>query len=356
MNAEVLKEERPGYLTRVLEVGGRDGELGPRELRVLNGIMRRIGADHGDLATAIAWHREGRALPPLRSPLVRMQNVQDMVMVALADGDLAAHETGPIEKLAAALRYSQADMDIIVKRAESELTRILSRVTETHGIEALFAPPKPPPLPTASTPAESPEQVVGDAEASDEWGEEEAIEEAAVEEEAVEEKVAESTLQNELPDVLACAACREASGEGSSYCFGAQTGELNVWGCKLLGMPWLPGAEWLTLGAFHGDESFEFDRGAIGEALADAMEGVAGCPYFNDAVALMALAELPRAASLFGRWALRESSRGEKVQTMEYLHGCGIRRECRATGVDPVGPQQAAKLIRRILSRLDMQA
>ncbi len=366
VNTHVQQSERPGYLAQVLSVGGNDGQLGTKELRALRGVIQRIGATHEDLVEAVRLRGEGRALPPLRSPLARMQNVQDMVMVALADGDLAGAEAKPIEALAAALRYSQADMDIIVKRAEDELGRVMAAFPETGGLEAVVAESPssstaPPPVPVrksaqpvGASPAKvaEPESAVSGVVEPDTFLMDESEPDGVLPEGACIEDVEAS---GEDADVSRCAACRDASGDGDSYCFGAQSGEPNIWGCRLLEMPWAPGADWLTLGSFENGDTFVFDREAIGVKLTDAMERVEGCPYFDDALAMMALIELPRSASPMGRWTLREvaaAEAGEQVVRMEYLHGCAVQRASRASGVDPVGANQAAKLIRRILSRL----
>ena len=142
MSKTVAKADRPTYLANVLSIAKVDGDVAGTESLVLRSVIRSIGASQEDVVAAGTLLGSGGYKMRLPKSLnERMNNLQDMVMVALADGDASPMESGPIEQMAKAMRYTQADIDLCVRRAENALRRI--------GRKPRPAEPdrKPPPIP-----------------------------------------------------------------------------------------------------------------------------------------------------------------------------------------------------------------
>lgn len=122
----MTRDEKIGYLANVFSIATVDGEVSAAERVVLESIADRLGVDASILQAAKNLLEAGGAyrLRILSSPSDRMANVEDMVAVAMADGRMDERETGPIERITEAMRYAQADMDMVVARAEARLMRL----------------------------------------------------------------------------------------------------------------------------------------------------------------------------------------------------------------------------------------
>jgi uncharacterized tellurite resistance protein B-like protein len=122
MSSIVSRSSRPVYLANVLHIAKVDGVVSRAESWVLRSIINRIGAGNDDLAAARALLTDGPYTPQLPGSLnERMDNLQDMIMVALADGEAIPQESKPIEQMAKMMRYSQAGVDLAVRRAQVAL-------------------------------------------------------------------------------------------------------------------------------------------------------------------------------------------------------------------------------------------
>ncbi|NLF24002.1 MAG: hypothetical protein GX590_12680, partial [Lentisphaerae bacterium] len=78
------------HLANVLAIAEADGAMSDVENGALSDIMFRIGADEADLhaARALLTHGESYRLQPLAYPVANMQMIENMVLVALADGQV----------------------------------------------------------------------------------------------------------------------------------------------------------------------------------------------------------------------------------------------------------------------------
>jgi hypothetical protein len=400
------------YLANVLSIAKINGRVAPAESLVLRSIIRRIGATQEDLTAAGKLLASGRYSMQLPESLaVRMDNLQDMVMVALADGDATPKETVPIEKLAKAMHYSQADIDLAVRRAELQLSKLGRRkaprskpitaaapppIPTARRRESREEPPAPPPVPKArrrswrtETPKASappppqpppempPEKATPGSDAHhhgsdtmppspdiDNTTQDNSI--ADAQREAPQEQPPETPgMVSDTPmpppgtkasRVTACAACRAASEAPETYCFGMPEGPINPWGCKLSGLMWEPNAAWLSLGHFRDDVTFVFDKQAIADRLAINLSDALNCPHLDTEYTETAFDNLPARALVGERWDYQHAEADDPdavtVNTKDYIQGCAVTSKAIVDGVSPIGTRDAQRIIRKTARQL----
>ncbi|MDA1086024.1 MAG: hypothetical protein O2901_03305 [Verrucomicrobia bacterium] len=348
--------DKATYLANVLSVAKADGKDAREEALVFQAIAERIGAEQRHFMAARSLLGQGTySLGYVHSRQRRLDNVHDMVMIALADGTIDAAESKPIESFAAQLQVSQADMDALVEGARKDLDRVLTRAGEStsrHPFDspgAIEASPAPPPLPPLEpeTPPEPPALETPSRPDPDEVEKEEPPEEI-------------TAIMAEAAGVEACIRAHDASDESDSYCFGAGSDSINTWGCRLAKMDWEIDAEWFELGAWRDDSTFEFDRDAILEKLHANLEAARICPHLREPYIEAAIKALPAIASIWGRWTHRRATVGtpgaRPVTVNEYVHGVSVSVRRVVRGVDPIGRREAIKLIVRASKRSDTPA
>ncbi|MDD2459607.1 MAG: hypothetical protein WC328_04025 [Kiritimatiellia bacterium] len=340
---ELCQADKISYLANVFAICGVDSRFSAQEVTVLKEVARRLNVTQEEATAARNLVASGHyELALLSDSRARRDNLEDMVMAALADGDLQPKESAPIEKLAKALRFAQVDMDMIARRAQARLDALFKAsrnagktppapAAAAHTSSSTRAPlPKASPAAPASQPVE-PEVPAADAED------------------------AEPTAPPEPPgpaalpgDMAACVRCRAAAQDQAAYCYG-EGESLNIWGCRLLQQPWRSGATWLKAGAFRPSGCFVFDREAIRALLAEAAAQVARCPHFDPDAMERALAALPSQAWPGRRWTLRPPEAGEPgtpLTVRRYRQGCMLHARQAVGGVAPVGDLLARRVIR----------
>jgi len=389
------KADIPLYLANVLHVAGLDRRRGARESAVWDTVVERLGATDEDVAAAgRLLQGSGNNIFLPRSTHARMENLQDMLMMALADGRITPQEAGPIERVARTMRYTQADVDLALKRAESELRKIQraadrkrraaeaaasqrsqeTPVSASAPSQAAVPPPLPPkrsvaggaPVEDASEDAAG--QLPVDSEPYADTTDAATVEppQPADEDAAVPaadlpaEPVPPVEQAVNLPDrVRLCAAACAAAEDRRGYCFGLPDGELNPWGCRLSGLDWSDGADWFKAGRFRDASTFEFDKREIAERLSGNLSVVTGCPYFSEKFAEYAFEALPRRVTIGERWAYRtpdSADDAEIIETVEYIYGCPLRKTVFSDGVTPRGGYDAYKIIRKAAKRVGLSS
>jgi uncharacterized tellurite resistance protein B-like protein len=380
MNTPVDNANRAAYLANVLCIAKINDTVAPAESIVVRSIIHRIGATQQDLVAAGKLLSSGNfGVQVSESLALRMDNLQDMVMVALADGDVSETEGAPIEKLAKAMHYSQADIDLAVTRAKHALAKIgvstsgtlpappipspktakrepRSRKSSTRRrswrdeiTKAKSVPPLPDPTPAKAAPkpasVSAPEPTVSSTEP------EETLE-------AV-HHVAPPPPGPAATRAQACAACRATCKTPTAYCFGAAEGPVNPWGCRLSGMLWEQDAVWLSLGHFRDDVTFVFDKRLIAKRLASNLADVLDCPHLDTAFTEAAFDCLPERVCIGIRWQYQKvvetDAEGTTVRQTHYIHGCAVSSTAKVDGVDPVGTREALKIIRKAAKRTERE-
>ena len=363
MSLAPARKERAEYLANVLSVMDSGRHPSRREAVVLDYIAREIGADKSDLRRArdVLTTSEHR-LHMLPDSDARLPNLEHMVMLALADGNVDGHEAEPIEKIARALSYSQIDINMMVRRAKSKLqklggssaqpTRTISRRKRSSTTDvpvarrwkepstgsqeqAARAKPKAVPAPVAVTSPPPPEPE------SDPVPPAEPL---------------PPPVQQAAPNpVEACRKNRQASLNPEEYCFGCGSGRINIWGCRLIGMDWVPGAEWFRSGYFRDDATFVFDKADLVKRVTFGFRACQSCPHIHIEHIETAFELLPSRACTIGRWTHHKAERGDphakKVVVKKNLHGCETRQQMLVDGVSPVGTRGALKIIKQAVRK-----
>ncbi|MCK5850699.1 MAG: hypothetical protein KAH23_07255, partial [Kiritimatiellae bacterium] len=143
------------YLANVLSIACSDGKITPDEDKILKSIASRIGADVNTVEQAKKLLIKGNyVLQPLKVTTDRVRNIEDMVMVAMADGKLGESEAAPIEQFTDMLGITQKEMDSIVARAQAKLQEDTEAIRYTKRRVARKAKTvsPPPPLPEVVPP------------------------------------------------------------------------------------------------------------------------------------------------------------------------------------------------------------
>lgn len=351
MSSQLSRQEATAYLANVLAVAQVSGESSRNQALVLKNVVDHIGADQHDMRTARALlSKTNYKIHLLAIPEMRVSNLEDMVMMALADNKVNPHEAEPIEKLAKALNYTQADVDMLVRRAQGKLQKMIGHTDQTT-----LTPPLPKRKESVRMAVRKPRQQYSPSPIKREKikrtlppAEQKPIEQKPVE-------ISPPATQHAANPVVTCQQARDASPNPREYCFGYGSGRINTWGCRLLGMDWAPGAGWFRTGYFRDDNTFVFDKAALVKRVTNSFKTCRNCPHINIDHIESAFDLLPSRASTIGRWthhqADRNSSNSRNVQIKENIHGCLTRRQIMTDGVDPVGVRGALNIIKRAVKK-----
>jgi hypothetical protein len=356
------KRDIPAYVANLIKIAELSGNADGDEPFVLQAIFDRIGADESDLAIARKMLERGHnKLYVPTANQSRMDNLQDMIMIALADGIITPLESEPIEKFARAMKYSQADIDLALRRAKGGLHKITQRHSsaqlrkDSHDSRKRVIITAPPPLPQPD-PVEPDDGIVVADESLPEPAELDAIEQAgAVAAEAVPPETTPPPLE-ESDLWTECKHHRESSDDPESYCFGLPEGPFNPWGCRLSRMTWLAGTNWMKLGHFRDYATFVFDKKSIANLLSANLDAALGCPYLATAYTEAAFDCLPQRVRLGVRWDYsvvnHASADAVRLTVPHYIHGCRVKRSLNVDGVVPIGAREALKIVHRALRKI----
>lgn len=374
MKTSLTPAQKVSYLANVLSIAKPEEQMGSSELAVLQEIIDRLDVDWNSLQEAKKLVAGGiYSLRLMREAGVRRDNIEDMIAISLADGSLSDDETNPIEKMSETLGFSQADMDMIVRRAELRVQKLKSAPVNKHNQPPPEPPKKqkpvqktPPPPPqtytsykhrpqesSASTPPAPPPGYTNPYAASP-YASGINTKEAATGPVPVPE-LPPGVEEPAVDHVEACISQRAASDHPGEYCFGLGSDCLNIWGCRLMNLDWKPGSDWLSLGKFRDDNTFIFDRNAIKGVVEKHVEHVMKCPHLRIDYIEEVFSRLPARASASGRWRYREGHsddrRAVQISASSYMHGQHIISKKTVVGMDPDGPGEALKIIRRSLRK-----
>jgi len=349
------------HLVNVLAIGGADGSFKPAEEIVFQNVVNRLIAtpEEVTMARAVVKRDPGIKLQFFNDSGASMAVIEDMVMIAMADGRLDPKESQPLEAYFGNLGYAQADIDMIVRRVRARLNKLglppVAPVKNTSTASAPSTPSKPvAPTPKAAVRSEPVEQQPARPAPKTAPAPAEKPPVAKTEE-------PKKVVENPKPPVAKkmtweqCSQIRAGADCGACYCFGATDESLNPWGCRLIDMAWSENADWLRIGSFRDDETFVFDRKAIGEQIAKRLESVAVCPYQIKGFSNMAVELLPSKATLNGRWRLhvvKSNAKGAvQVTANTYMHGCRRQTQLTVDGMAPLNDFDARLIIRRAARR-----
>lgn len=383
--------DKTAYLANVMAIARANGFVSPAEQRVFQAVAARIGANTAEIAEALK-RVDGRdfRLKVMSDPPSRLSNLEDMLMMGLADGKLDESESGPLEQLAMELKFTQVDVDMALKRAQLKLSKLATIASPPIAAPADVSPDRRArtarTAATTSRPHQQPQRIretvrrttprrqvehVLTPMLTAPWQTKTASVAQVVmpSEDAplLDPSLATATegrdggllsampvadrLADEEPLSLrdACMQTCAETGDPGTYCHGLNTGDPNVWGCRLAEMALTTGADWLACGRFRDGRTFVFDRDEIAKLLEERLAIAAGCPYLHLDQVTDALAAFPSKAMPGPRWTYRRATTpdsGVEIVQREYIHGCPLTQRFRSECMDPVGTGEFRRILR----------
>lgn len=350
-------EHIPGYLANVLCVIQADGELSPSEERAFAEVCAESNAKKRQVKQAEKLVSESDFKPvPIGRYSEQIRNVEDMVLVAMADGDVSGPEKKRIASFALAVGVTKEQVNRILSECRSSVQarfeeRACAQCGEKCGAEARFCPKCGAPLRKANG---APVKKLAFEYSSTGVAIEFAQSSAATFDAAVAAarnaeqfqqierggkawflaswptgSVADSlkvatnlkSIRNrkvyvsgkELPwkevfEFTWCMEQRVSAFRPVEYCFGADDRTPNLWGCKQIRMDWVEWAQWLRFGKFLNKQVYEFDKARIEHDLRANLYRWRFCPFIRPKLIEAVLRLLPsrvRVSEQHG-WKYRE--------------------------------------------------
>lgn len=150
-----------------------------------------------------------------------------------------------------------------------------------------------------------------------------------------------------------CASERENAFDGIKYCFGVEDNRLNLWGCKALGMDWAEWAQWFTYGKFKRGDVFVFDMKRIVHELEQKLENVRLCPHLRINFISEILKAFPREVLVARNtgWEYQSGSSTHPNAIEATVHEDGFRYTTHVIGVRPLGTKAAKPVLASAVKR-----
>ena len=112
-------EDRVLYLANVILISAADGVLSDEEGEAVEKIRQETGAGEEQLKKALEAVAQGRhALKPVGRFSERVRNLEDMVFVSLADGEMSKAEKPELLSFAKQIKVTQAQISDILAQAK----------------------------------------------------------------------------------------------------------------------------------------------------------------------------------------------------------------------------------------------
>lgn len=400
------------YLANVLHIAGSDGTLSNQENAAFQEICEQFKVKKKDITAA-----EGLAANPhFRVKTVgrysdKIRMLEDMVYVAVSDGELVDAEKRIILNLAKEVGISQTSMNTILAqsrslRDEKEVIFICGSCNRQISSSAKFCP-------ECGAPIEEPARpVAGSREGFNYPGKGISIEFAdssaanfhlalAAARRAPDfqncelnkkkwymatwpqEQIAESlelaeslkTLRNRkvyldgqpsqwafVFGFVSCYQQRQAAYRPVEYCFGVEDKQLNTWGCKQANMPWTSWAPWFSYGRFLNQSKFVFDKKRIRHELETNLYNIRFCPQLRFDLVEKVFEMLPTEVSVSDGstpWTYNQHF-GEVPNSIKIVrkregNAFTITDEFYSDGVRPVGISFAIDILKKALNACSMK-
>ena len=118
----MTKDELVIYLANLVSISGLAGEITPDESEAIEQIRQEIGASKSDLKTGIdAVVQRTHQITPVGRFSDRVRNLEDMVLVSIADGKLSESEKPEILSFAKTIKVSQKQIKEILAGSKLRL-------------------------------------------------------------------------------------------------------------------------------------------------------------------------------------------------------------------------------------------
>lgn len=401
-------DEKITYLANLLTVSRADGSVSPNETQAIESAQKRIGARKTALkkADAIA-QSEGFVPAVVGSFSVRIANLEDMMLVSLADGVLDQAEKPLVLAFAKKVGITNEQLQLILKEVQaslssSEATRACPSCSANVPRDAKFCPEcggslelsdkaaavaveyEIPSIGVAIEFAESTASgfvdAVRKAKTAPEntecvkgkktwymaaWPKEQISEAAKLVENLKgmrNRKVWVDGKESHWDDVFGftwCSEQRDTAYRPIEYCFGIDDKRLNLWGCKNARMDWTKWSDWFSYGNFKKGgflktgHTFIFDKKKIRHELETNLFRFRFCPHINFKLIEAVLEQLPDEveAKSKGDWRYKEdydeSPGSIKIKEKIVEDGYTYTKEFHSSGVVPWDSTVGLKILKK---------
>lgn len=115
----MTKEEKLLYLSNVVFVAGTDHAISEAEAEAIEIVRQQMGASQGDLKKALHAVSHGHyQLKPCGRFSAKVRNLEDMILVAISDGEISKSEKPEILSFAKTIKISQDQISEILSEAK----------------------------------------------------------------------------------------------------------------------------------------------------------------------------------------------------------------------------------------------
>ena len=152
-----------------------------------------------------------------------------------------------------------------------------------------------------------------------------------------------------------CANQRDHAFKPVEYCFGKDENRINPWGCKQARMEWTEWSNWFSLGHWERSGLWVFDKERIRHNLATNLHRFRFCPYLNQELVEAVVVSIPEKVEVSddGPWkynAIYEETPGSiKVVQREGDGDVSYTREYYVDGVRPRGLRPLEEILTKAL-------
>jgi len=393
----------PNYMANILAVARSNNIIGDAQRTCIDKICSDIGGKKADMKAAEKLAESAEFTPkPVGRLSDKVSNIEDMIYVALADGDLEEAEIDAIIPFINLVGLGQDIVDLMVAEGQArvaaqEATSICPSCGATAGGDAKFCPACGTSIAALSNSAESVQvefnypshgiSVEFAESTSANFAAALAIAKTAPDFQVCEKSRKQWHLatwpQEQITDVLSladalkglrnrkayldgevmqwdevfgfnwCFQRRQQAYRPNEYCFGLDEDRLNIWGCRQASMDWTSWADWLGYGKFTSKDVFVFDKDRIRHELETNLYRVRFCPCLRTNLVATVLEFLPDQVKMGERtgWQYKkEYEQGPlsiRVVQKEVQGGLVFKDEFWASGVSPRGIEVAVDILKR---------
>lgn len=115
----MTKEEKLLHLSNVVFIAGTDQVISEAEAKAIEIVRQQIGASEGELKQALHSVNHGNhQLTPFGRFSAKVRNLEDMILVAISDGEISKSEKPEILSFAKTIKISQDQITEILSEAK----------------------------------------------------------------------------------------------------------------------------------------------------------------------------------------------------------------------------------------------
>jgi len=390
------------YLANILAIARANNLLSPKEESEIERIRSEIKARKKDLKDAEKLASEpDYQLTPIGRYSDRVRNIEDMLLVAMSDGELADSEKRHLTRFAKQIGITQEQIRMLLSETKGRLQStsatlpcpgcgkkipasakfcpecgaVIERQARTAGTKLEFSyPDRGVSIEFAESSSASFDAALRIASAAPDFQEclrskkrwflatwpldqiMSAAELAATLRALRNRKAYLDRMEvpwDELFGFVWCMKQREAAFKPAEYCFGVDGKRINLWGCKQARMDWVDWADWFSYGRFTKRDVFVFDKARIRHELENNLRSVQHCPFLRRQLIEAVFGLLPDQVRVSDRagWqykrSYQETPDSIKVVQKERHDGFVMTDEFYSDGVSPVGYKVAREILKK---------